>query len=98
MMWYKNALIDNSRIIQRNLIMAELAQHATYGHLLPAAAALVRQHTDKTRAHLIATGAAMEALAGKFSANAATWKVAGLVHDLDWDRLDKDYERHCGDD
>jgi len=73
-------------------------QHANYGHLLPAANALVQQHTDKTKAHLIATGAAMEALAGKFSADAATWKVAGLVHDLDWDRLDKDYERHCGDD
>jgi len=74
------------------------AQHANYGQLLPAARALVEQHTDKTKAHLIATGSAMEALAGRFSADAATWKVAGLVHDLDWDRLDKDYERHCGDD
>lgn len=77
--------------------MTALAQHATYGDLLPAASALVQQHTDKTKAHLIATGAAMEALAAKFSADAATWKVAGLVHDLDWDQLDKDYERHCGD-
>jgi predicted hydrolase (HD superfamily) len=72
-------------------------QHANYGHLLPAAGALVEHHTDKTKAHLIATGVAMEALADKFSADAATWKVAGLVHDLDWDQLDKDYERHCGE-
>lgn len=78
--------------------MTAMMEHARYGHLLPAARALVEQHTDKTRAHLIATGAAMEALAGKFSADAATWKVAGLLHDLDWDRLDKDCERHCGDD
>jgi len=78
--------------------MTELAQHARYGHLLSAANSLVEQHADQTKAHLIATGAAMEALAGKFSADAATWKVAGLLHDLDWDRLDKDYERHCGDD
>ena len=77
--------------------MTPLAQHATYGQLVPAAEALVAHHTDKTRAHLIATGAAMEALAIKFSADTATWKVAGLLHDLDWDRLDKDYKRHCGD-
>jgi predicted hydrolase (HD superfamily) len=77
--------------------MTATIQHANYGHLLPAASQLVQQHTDKTKSHLIATGAAMQALAGKFSADAATWKVAGLVHDLDWDQLDKDYERHCGE-
>ncbi|MBP9750762.1 MAG: hypothetical protein KBC95_02845, partial [Candidatus Peribacteraceae bacterium] len=49
-------------------------------------------------AHLIATGAAMEALAKRFGGDPATWKVAGMLHDLDWDKLDKDYEKHCGDD
>lgn len=72
-------------------------QHADYGHLLPAAQGLLERHTTKTKAHLIATGATMEALAKRFGADAATWKVAGLVHDLDWDQLDKDYQRHCGD-
>jgi uncharacterized protein len=72
-------------------------QHASYGHLLPAAHNLLMAHADKTRAHLIATGAAMEALAKKFGGDTQTWKVAGMLHDLDWDQLDKDYERHCGD-
>jgi len=39
----------------------------------------------------------MAALARKFGGDEQTWKVAGMLHDLDWDQLDKDYERHCGE-
>ena len=77
-------------------ISTHLLQHADYGHLLPAAHGLIEAHTDQTRAHLIATGAAMEALAKKFGGDAQTWKVAGMLHDLDWDSLEKDAEKHCG--
>lgn len=76
--------------------MTSLLQHAEYGHLLPAAHGLLQKHTDKTRAHLIATGAAMETLAKRFGGDPATWKVAGMLHDLDWDHLEKDAEEHCG--
>lgn len=76
--------------------MTNLLQHTTYGHLLPAAHGLIEAHADKTREHLIATGAAMEALAKKFGGDPETWKVAGMLHDLDWDSLDKDPEEHCG--
>ena len=71
-------------------------QHAEYGHLLEAAKGLVDTHADQTHAHLIATGAAMEALAKKFGGDPQTWKVAGMLHDLDWDNLEKDWEKHCG--
>lgn len=74
-----------------------LLQHADYGHLLPAARGLIEEHADQTRAHLLATGAAMEALAQKFGGDAETWKVAGMLHDLDWDMLEKDAEKHCGE-
>lgn len=74
-----------------------LLQHAEYGHLLPAARNLLETHADQTKAHLLSTGAAMEALALKFGGDPQTWKVAGMLHDLDWDQLEKDYERHCGD-
>ena len=74
-----------------------LLQHADYGHLLPAAHGLIEAHAVQTKAHLLATGAAMEALAKRFGGDSATWKVAGMLHDLDWDQLEKDYERHCGD-
>lgn len=74
-----------------------LLQHAEYGHLLPEAHGLLEAHTSNTKAHLIATGAAMEALAKKFGGDPNTWKVAGMLHDLDWDTLDKDFEKHCGE-
>lgn len=74
-----------------------LLQHAEYGHLLPAAHSLIEAHADQTKAHLLATGAAMEALAKKFGGDVQTWKIAGMLHDLDWDHLDKDYEKHCGE-
>ncbi len=74
-----------------------LLQHISYGHLLPAAHGLLTAHADQTKAHLIATGAAMEALAKKFGGDTQTWKVAGMLHDLDWDHLEKDYEKHCGE-
>jgi lysyl-tRNA synthetase class 2 len=73
-----------------------LLQHADYGHLLPAAHTLIAAHADQTKAHLIATGAAMEALAKRFGGDTPTWKVAGMLHDLDWDNLQKDAEKHCG--
>lgn len=76
---------------------SHLLQHADYGHLLPAAHGLLEEHTSATKAHLIATGAAMEALAKKFGGDPKTWKVAGMLHDLDWDHLQKDYEKHCGE-
>lgn len=72
-----------------------LLQHVDYGHLLPAAHGLLEEHTDQTKAHLVATGAAMEALAKKFGGDVNTWKVAGMLHDLDWDHLDKDFAKHC---
>lgn len=71
-------------------------QSTEYGHLLPAAHSLLAKHADKTKAHLIATGAVMEALAKKFGGDPATWKVAGMLHDLDWDHLEKNIEEHCG--
>lgn len=76
---------------------SHLLEHATYGHLLEAAHGLIEAHADMTKAHLIATGAAMEALAKKFGGDPQTWKVAGMLHDLDWDQLNKDFEQHCGD-
>jgi lysyl-tRNA synthetase class 2 len=75
---------------------AVLLQHIEYGHLLTSAHSLIEEHSDQTRAHLLATGAAMEALAHKLGGDPDTWRVAGMLHDLDWDKLAKDAEAHCG--
>jgi len=74
----------------------ELLQHTKYDHLLPAAHGLLEEHADKIKEHLIATGAVMESFAKKFGGDPQTWKVAGILHDLDWDKLEKDMEEHCG--
>lgn len=74
-----------------------LLEHADYGHLLEAAHGLLAEHATNTKAHLIATGVTMEALAKKLGGDAKTWKVAGMLHDLDWDSLDKDADKHCGE-
>jgi lysyl-tRNA synthetase class 2 len=71
-------------------------QSAEYGHLLPAAHGLLGKHADKIREHLVSTGAVMEILAKRFGGDPQTWKVAGMLHDLDWDNLEKDAEQHCG--
>ncbi len=73
-----------------------LPEHSKYGHLLEGAHGLLETHAVQTKAHLIATGATMEALAPRFGGDPATWKVAGMLHDLDWDNLGKDFEKHCG--
>lgn len=71
-------------------------QHASYSHLLPAAHSLLETHAVQTKAHLLATGEAMAMLAKKFGGDEQTWRVAGMLHDLDWDHLEKDWEQHCG--
>jgi len=76
--------------------MPDEIQKAQYGNLLVDARVLVDRHTDKTKAHLLATGAAMQALAERLGGDGPTWQVTGLLHDLDWDRLEKDYDQHCG--
>ena len=72
-------------------------QHTTYGHLLAGARTLLDKHTTKIKPHLIATGATMRALAEKFGGDPDTWEVAGMLHDLDWDLLEKNYDAHCGE-
>ncbi|TSC58729.1 MAG: lysyl-tRNA synthetase, class II [Candidatus Peregrinibacteria bacterium Greene0416_19] len=86
---------DSSPISSMTTLSLPL-QDAEYGHLLPAAHSLLQEHAKQTKAHLVATGAAMEALAQRFGGDPSTWKVAGMLHDLDWDKLEKDAEEHCG--
>lgn len=97
----RSAMSQNTQSAHSSQLAASrsllLPEHTQYGHLLEGAKHLLETHADQTKAHLIATGAAMEALAPRFGGDAQTWKVAGMLHDLDWDSLDKDWEKHCGD-
>ncbi len=43
--------------------------------------------TDVLRKHCLASAAVMKALAERLGKNADVWEIAGLVHDLDFDRV-----------
>ncbi|MBI2515188.1 HDIG domain-containing protein [Candidatus Wolfebacteria bacterium] len=57
---------------------------------------LLRAHVKNQNLlkHSLAVEALMKALARKFSENEELWGLAGLVHDLDWEETQNDFERH----
>ena len=60
-----------------------------------AAENLIRKHCEqKSMPHLLATAAAMKALAAKLGELEDIWEIAGLVHDIDYDIVPA--EQHCG--
>jgi lysyl-tRNA synthetase class 2 len=49
---------------------------------------------EKEFNHLYATEAAMDYYAKKFGGKIEAWKLVGLLHDLDWDFVDGDMQKH----
>lgn len=60
------------------------------------ALALLNQYIKNAniKKHLLATEALMKALGRKFGENEERWALTGLLHDLDWDLLNKDFTKH----
>jgi uncharacterized protein len=58
--------------------------------------ALVKEHVKGRNlvSHMLAVEAVMGALARHFGEEETTWRLAGLVHDLDYDETLKSPERH----
>ena len=58
--------------------------------------ALVQEqvHTRNLRKHMLATEAVMCALAQKLGEDEEAWGLAGLLHDVDYDRTADDFSRH----
>src|SRR3989338_8729792 len=44
--------------------------------------------------HNIAVGFIMKALAKKFGENEGDWELAGMLHDLDWEKTKDDFKNH----
>lgn len=44
--------------------------------------------------HMLATEAAMRALAERLAGDTEKWALAGLLHDIDYDETEKDFPRH----
>ncbi|HHS49910.1 MAG TPA: HDIG domain-containing protein [candidate division Zixibacteria bacterium] len=60
------------------------------------AMALVKRHVSKKNLikHMLATEAAMSALAVRLGEPPEKWALAGLLHDLDYDTTEHDFPRH----
>jgi len=58
--------------------------------------ALLRQyvHGDALIRHCLATGAIMRAVAGFFSQDPARWEVIGILHDIDFECVKGDMQKH----
>ncbi len=50
--------------------------------------------TKNLRKHMIAAEACMRGLAGRLGGNEDDWAMAGLLHDLDYDRTVNDFPKH----
>lgn len=60
------------------------------------ALALVNEHvhTENLIKHMLATEAFMRGLAKKFGEDEHKWGIAGLLHDLDWDKTKDSPDKH----
>ena len=58
--------------------------------------ALLRQyvHGEGLVKHCLATGAIMKAAAGFFSEDLARWEEIGILHDIDFEYVNEDMQRH----
>lgn len=57
---------------------------------------LLREHikNENLIRHNIAVGFIMKALAKKFGENEEDWELAGMLHDLDWEKTRDDFKNH----
>lgn len=60
------------------------------------ALALLNEHIKNPNLirHNVAVGYIMQALAEKFGQNQPDWELAGMLHDLDWEKTKDDFKNH----
>jgi putative nucleotidyltransferase with HDIG domain len=56
--------------------------------------ALVEKYATSTKQHLLQVGAIMEHFAKKLGEDVDYWWTVGVLHDIDWDFVEKDGNRH----
>lgn len=57
---------------------------------------LLREHvkTEYTIKHCLAVGAIMKGVAEEINEPSQKWEIAGILHDIDLDKCEKDYSNH----
>ena len=59
---------------------------------------VVDKYATNTKQHLIQVGDIMEYFAEKLWEDKDYWWAVGILHDIDWDFIEKDANRHCKQD
>jgi len=58
---------------------------------------LIEKYSTSTKQHLYQVGAIMKYFAAKLWEDTHYWWMVGVLHDIDWDHVDKDGDRHIAD-
>lgn len=59
---------------------------------------LIDKYSTQTKQHLLQVGAIMKYFAEKLWEDSHYWWLVGVLHDIDWDYVEKDGDKHLGDD
>lgn len=71
-----------------------------HGHInidLPIVEETLAKYSTTTKDHNLTVGRCMRYFGQKLGKNADYWYAVGVLHDVDWDVVEKDAERHCGE-
>ncbi len=64
---------------------------------LPIVETTLEKYSTSTKDHNLTVGRCMRYFGQKLGKNADYWYAVGVLHDVDWDVVEKDAERHCGE-
>ncbi len=59
---------------------------------------LIDKYSTKTKQHLLQVGAIMKYFGEKLGEDSHYWWLVGVLHDIDWDYIEKDGDKHLRDD
>lgn len=59
---------------------------------------LIEKYATSTKQHLYQVGAIMKYFGEKLGEDSHYWWLVGVLHDIDWDYIEKDGEKHMTDD
>jgi hypothetical protein len=59
--------------------------------------ATLAKYSTTTKDHNLTVGRCMRYFGQKLAKNADYWYAVGVLHDVDWDLVEKDAGRHCGE-
>lgn len=79
---------------------ASSEENDPHGHIaidLPVVEATLAKYSTTTKDHNLTVGRCMRYFGQKLSKNVDYWYAVGVLHDVDWDVVEKDAVRHCGE-